>query len=99
MRYSGAFTLRGLFDINFLFTILVAALLGGAGTIVGPIAGAYFLTLLLEFLRPYIPGTERYLIYGTIALVVYVLQPRGIYYIVRSLGVRLRGARNKEAAS
>ena len=99
VHYLGSIAPRALFDINFLFTILVAALLGGAGTIIGPIMGAYFLTFLLEFLRPYIPGTERYLIYGAIALVVYVLQPKGIFYVIHSLGGRVRRSRVGEAGS
>ena len=85
VHYLGSVAPRGLFDINFLFTILVAALLGGASTIVGPIMGAYFLTFLLEYLRPVIPGPERYMIYGIVALVVYVLEPRGLYHMVGAL--------------
>ena len=81
VHYLGSVAPRGLFDINFLFTILVAALLGGASTIVGPIMGAYFLTFLLEYLRPFIPGPERFAIYGIIALVVYVVEPRGLHRI------------------
>ncbi len=83
IHYLGSIAPRGIFDINFLFTILIAALLGGASTIIGPIIGAFFLTFLLEYLRPFIPGTERYFIYGVIALVVYVLEPKGIINIVQ----------------
>lgn len=83
IHYLGSIAPRGLFDVSFLFTILVACLLGGAGTITGPIMGAFFLTLLLEFLRPYIPGSERYLIYGAATLVLYVLQPRGIHRLIQ----------------
>ncbi len=79
VHYLGSIAPRAIFDINFLFTILVAALLGGAETIIGPIIGAYFLTFLLEFLRPFIPGTERYFIYGLIALVLYYYAPKGLY--------------------
>lgn len=85
IHYLGSIAPRGIFDINFLFTILIAALLGGASTIIGPIIGAFFLTFLLEYLRPLIPGTERYFIYGSIALVVYVLEPRGLYSIIQRL--------------
>ena len=85
VHYLGSVAPRGLFDINFLFTILIAALLGGASTIVGPIMGAYFLTFLLEYLRPFIPGPERYMIYGTVALVVYVLEPRGLHHVAGML--------------
>lgn len=93
VHYLGSLAPRALFDINFLFTIIVAALLGGASTIVGPMLGAFFLTFLLEYLRPWLPGTERYFIYGLIALVVYMLQPKGLFEIGRQGVARLRGAR------
>lgn len=89
IHYLGSIAPRGLFEINFLFLILVAALLGGAETIIGPIIGAYFLTFLLEYMRPYIPGAERYLIYGLITLLAYRYAPKGLYSIFVSLGQRL----------
>ena len=78
IHYLGSIAPRALFDINFLFTIIVAALIGGAGTVVGPLIGAFFLTFLLEFLRPYLPGAERYFVYGGMALLIYMYQPKGI---------------------
>ena len=84
VHYLGSIAPRALFDVGFLFQILVACLLGGAGTISGPIAGAFFLTFLLEWLRPYFPGPERFLIYGAVALVLYVYQPNGLHELVRS---------------
>jgi branched-chain amino acid transport system permease protein len=83
VHYLGSISPRALFDINFLFTIIVAALIGGASTIIGPMAGAFFLTLLLEYLRPILPGAERYFIYGAIALVLFIYQPKGLYEILR----------------
>lgn len=85
VHYQGSIAPRALFDINFVFTIIVAALIGGSGTIIGPMAGAFFLTFLLEYLRPILPGAERYLIYGGVALVLYMYQPKGIAYILKSL--------------
>jgi len=82
IHYLGSIAPRAIFDVNFLFTILVAALLGGAGTIIGPIMGAFFLTCLLEFLRPIIPGTERYFIYGLVTLVLYYYAPSGLYGMI-----------------
>jgi branched-chain amino acid transport system permease protein len=81
-HYMGSIAPRSLFDINFLFVILVSALIGGSSTIIGPVVGAYFLTLLLEYLRPVLPGTERYLVYGLIALVLYVSNPKGLYGVL-----------------
>jgi branched-chain amino acid transport system permease protein len=83
-HYLGSISPRNMFDINFLFTILIAALIGGEQSIVGPILGAYFLTFLLEYLRPYIPGAWRFLIYGVIALVVYYYAPKGLYNIFQA---------------
>ncbi len=94
IHYLGSIAPRGLFDIGFLFQILVACLLGGAGTITGPIAGAFFLTFLLEWLRPYVPGPERFLIYGAVALALYAWQPKGLHELVRLFTTKLfnRGA-------
>jgi len=85
VHYLGSVAPRALFDINFLFMVLVAALIGGAGTIIGPIMGAFFLTFLLEYLRPFLPGTERFLIFGCMALVLYMYQPKGIYHLFQML--------------
>jgi len=90
VHYIGSIAPRGMFEINFLFTILVAALLGGAETIIGPIMGAYFLTVLLEYLRPVMPGMERYLLYGGIALVLYVVRPEGIYSLITDAGRKVQ---------
>lgn len=83
VHYLGSVAPRALFDINFLFTIIVAVLVGGASTIIGPVFGAFFLTFLLEYLRPYLPGAERYFIYGGIALLLYMYQPKGLYAMAR----------------
>ena len=93
VHYLGSIAPRALFDINFLFTIIVAALIGGASTIVGPMFGAFFLTFLLEYLRPLLPGAERYLIYGGIALLIYMYQPKGLYAIAANIlnAIRRRG--------
>ena len=81
IHYLGSIAPRALFDINFVFMIIVSALIGGASTIIGPVFGAFFLTFLLDFLRPWMPGAERYFIYGAIALVLYIYQPKGLYAV------------------
>ena len=90
VHYLGSLAPRALFDINFLFTIIVAALIGGSSTIIGPMIGAFFLTFLLEYLRPILPGAERYFVYGLIALVLYMWQPKGLYEIFMNIWRRLR---------
>ena len=83
VHYLGSLAPRAMFDINFLFTIIVAALLGGTSTIVGPIFGAFFMTFLLEYLRPVLPGAERYFVYGAIALIIYMYQPKGLFELAQ----------------
>ena len=90
VHYLGSIAPRALFDINFVFTIIVAALIGGASTTIGPIIGAFFLTFLLEYLRPYLPGAERYFIYGGVALLLYMYQPKGIYEIINQSWIKVR---------
>lgn len=94
VHYLGSVAPRALFDINFLFTIIVAVLIGGAGTIIGPVIGAFFMVFLLEWLRPFLPGAERYFVYGAIALVLYMYQPKGIVAIAESLWMRIRGTQS-----
>lgn len=93
VHYLGSIAPRALFDINFLFTIIVAALIGGASTIIGPVIGAFFLTFLLEYLRPILPGAERYFIYGGIALLLYMYEPKGLIELFRRGWVKLTAAR------
>jgi len=90
IHYLGSIAPRALFDINFLFTIIVAALIGGAGTTVGPIAGAFFLTFLLEYLRPWLPGAERYMVYAGLALILYMIQPKGLWSLISENIIRFR---------
>lgn len=92
VHYLGSLAPRAMFDINFLFTIIVAALLGGTSTIVGPIFGAFFMTFLLEYLRPVLPGAERYFVYGAIALIIYMYQPKGLFELAHRGFDRLRKA-------
>jgi len=96
VHYLGSIAPRAIFDINFLFTIIVAALIGGASTIIGPMLGAFFLTFLLEYLRPYLPGAERYFIYGGIALLIYMYQPKGLLELFLRMWHRVTSPRPRE---
>ena len=98
VHYLGSISPRAMFDINFLFTIIVAALIGGSSTTIGPLAGAFFLTFLLEMLRPWLPGAERYFIYGGVALLLYIHEPKGLAQIFTKLYRRLSGKDREHAA-
>lgn len=55
---------------------VVNALIGGSGTLPGPIVGAFLTVLLPEFLR--IADTLRLLIYGALIIVIVMKWPSGI---------------------
>jgi len=73
------------FDLELSVEAIIAAVLGGMGTITGPIVGAYFLVLVREYLRPL--GVWRMLIFTLLALLFLFFLPRGVTI---ELGTRFR---------
>lgn len=69
-----------------MFLILAMAVIGGLGTIWGPILGAVFLEVLSEYIRGY--GEYHILIFGLIALVIVRFAPQGVVGIVRKAKVQ-----------
>ena len=61
-------------------------MLGGSGTLFGPILGAVLITLVMELLRG-IPGVGIYmqLSYGVILLLVMMFMPQGISGFIANL--------------
>jgi len=76
-----------IFPENFAFpvsiTILTMVVLGGVGTITGPIIGAVIITLLPEILR--FVQNYRMLIYGTIIVLVMLFMPEGLMGYIRKV--------------
>jgi branched-chain amino acid transport system permease protein len=64
------------FGLRIAITIIMVAIVGGKGTITGPVGGAYLLIVLSEVLREI--GEVRLLIYTTFTIVIMLLMPRGI---------------------
>ncbi len=63
-------------DLNVTIEIVIAAIVGGMGTIWGPIAGGYFLIISREYLR--FLGEWRMFTFAVIALVLMLYSPQGI---------------------
>jgi branched-chain amino acid transport system permease protein len=79
------------FDILITIQIIVMALLGGIGTLFGPVIGAAFLTILYEILHRDFPYTYA-IIVGFVIVTVILLMPKGI---VGTLEVKIKkGLRN-----
>jgi ABC-type branched-subunit amino acid transport system ATPase component/ABC-type branched-subunit amino acid transport system permease subunit len=84
---------RGMFDIVYSVQIVLAALLGGRGTLWGPVLGAFILEPLNEITNNEIGGgSERLIWFGGMLAVVVLFLPRGIIPSAREIWDRWRGA-------
>jgi branched-chain amino acid transport system permease protein len=65
-----------LFQIVESFTMLAMVIVGGMGTMAGPVIGAIFLTVLAEVLREF--GELRLMVYGVALALVVLFLPGGM---------------------
>jgi len=65
------------FDVLITIQMVVMSLLGGIGTVLGPVVGASFLTILYELLHRDFPYTYA-IIVGFVVVLVVLLMPEGI---------------------
>jgi branched-chain amino acid transport system permease protein len=83
------------FFITESFSMLAMVIVGGAGTMSGPVIGALALTLLPEVLRGI--GDLRLLVYGLALTLVVLFMPGGIVQAAHALRVRWNTARGRSA--
>jgi len=76
-HYLASINPRRAFSAVLLLDIIISAVIGGMGTIVGPMFGSYFLTFNLEYLRPYLFGQWRLFAYALVAIFIVIYRPRG----------------------
>ena len=79
---------ESVFPLSLSILICLIAVLGGVGTLWGPLVGAAVLIPLGEATRIYLGGTGKALdlvIYGALIMVISVLQPAGLVGIARRL--------------
>ncbi|MEO9049709.1 MAG: branched-chain amino acid ABC transporter permease [Candidatus Dormiibacterota bacterium] len=70
------------FDANFTILMVIMVVIGGSGTVLGPLVGAVGLELLAQFLRINL-GTYNQLIFGAIIVLVVVFFPQGVVNFFR----------------
>jgi branched-chain amino acid transport system permease protein len=68
--------------------VIVVVVLGGLGTVLGPVVGAVVVTVLDEVLRPL--GQLRLAVYGALLLVLFLGVPRGLLPTLHAVRARLR---------
>ena len=94
--YVSILSVSSMFDIALSMQIVLAALLGGRGTVWGPVLGAFIVVPLTEVTNTTLGGEDagaiRLLMYGGLLIAVALLMPRGILPTASDLLRRWRGA-------
>ncbi len=75
------------FNLAFSFQVVIIAILGGMGTVFGPVIAAVFMTLLIEILSTNLPHFYN-IIFGTLVTIVIIISPRGMNALIRRLFYR-----------
>jgi branched-chain amino acid transport system permease protein len=70
------------FDPSFTVLMVIMVIIGGSGSVVGPLVGAVGLELLSQFLRVNL-GSFNQLVFGAIIVLVVVFFPQGVVNFVR----------------
>jgi branched-chain amino acid transport system permease protein len=81
----------GQFGFGMVETALTAVILGGRASILGPVVGATFLTILPEFSRGF--ASQRYLVHGALLVALCIYMPDGFVETVRRWIGRLKASR------
>ena len=66
---------------------ILAVIIGGSGTIAGPVIGAFFVVFLPEYLR--FADSFRLIIYGLVLVLATIFMPRGIVGVATGLAARI----------
>jgi branched-chain amino acid transport system permease protein len=86
---------ESVFPLSLSILICLVAVMGGVGSLWGPLLGAAVLVPLSEGTRVLLGGTGKaldLLVYGALIMVIAVFQPAGLMGLVRQLGGRRAGA-------
>ncbi|TPJ14373.1 branched-chain amino acid ABC transporter permease [Mesorhizobium sp. B2-7-3] len=70
------------FDISLNVKMIIMAVFGGPGTVLGPVVGAFTLSAISEFLSSEVTSLAG-LFFGIVVVVAVVLMPRGLADVVR----------------
>ena len=74
----------GIISLNLSFEIAFIAIIGGRGTLLGPVIGAMILVPIGEISRIYLSGSQflgiHLFLYGTIIILVMTFKPSGVMH-------------------
>jgi len=70
-----------------MISVMAMTVIGGTGSLAGPVLGAFLITFLLEYFR--IVGEYRFIIYAAALFFIMMLRPKGIYGGIQNLIERM----------
>lgn len=76
------------FSSSISINILTPAIIGGVGTVFGPVVGGLLVTPVSEFTRGLLPGLNM-IVYGVILVAVIIFVPDGILGLLKKLRTKL----------
>lgn len=85
--YTSVVAPDDVFSFSMVITMLVSVVLGGRGTILGPIAGAFIFAFAPEYLR--IAQEWRLPIFGIVLVLLVMLAPQGLVVLIGQALARL----------
>lgn len=80
-----------IFSVAQSLDAILAVIIGGSGTLTGPVIGAFFVVFLPEYLR--FADSFRLILYGLILVLATIFMPRGIVGLAHDLKTRFGSAR------
>lgn len=84
-------------SVNLTFELLMFILVGGLGTVMGPIVGSFVVTFLFEALQDF--QSYRFIILGPVIIALVIFAPRGIVGYLNAYIARRRRRRMRKLAA
>lgn len=82
------------FGVDQSLNAILAVILGGSGTLAGPVVGAFLVIALPEYLR--IADTLRLVVYGGLLILTTIYMPRGVVPLISGAFTKLGALFNKK---
>ena len=78
VTYLGSVTIDSVLYLTLSINIVIAAIIGGRGSIAGAVGGAYFFVLYEAYMRTYLGSPTRHLLFFLLGIVFVSLFPEGV---------------------
>jgi len=74
-----------MFDVTESLKVILMVILGGVGTITGPILGVTLMSIVDSLLRAYLPYWHMF-IYSFLLLILILYKPQGLFSVIKRIG-------------